>query len=138
MSKITGRLTVFFDDPYWIGIFERIENGKLQAAKVTFGAEPEDCDIYEFILKAYSSLKFSPPVHAEIKEAKKNPKRIQREVRRQLTQSGTGTKSQYALKMQHEQLKTERRQIRRAHREDEKQRIFELKKQKRKNKHRGH
>lgn len=138
MSKITGRLTVFFEDPYWVGIFERIENGKLQAAKVTFGAEPKDCDVYEFILKAYSSLKFSPPVHAEIKEVKKNPKRIQREVRRQLTQSGTGTKSQQALKMQHEQLKTERRQIRRTRREDEKQRIFELKKQKRKDKHRGH
>ena len=40
MDKVIGRLTVFFEDPFWIGVFERIENGRLSAAKVTFGAEP--------------------------------------------------------------------------------------------------
>ena len=41
-EKCQGRLTVYFEDPFWIGVFERIENGKLSAAKVTFGAEPKD------------------------------------------------------------------------------------------------
>ena len=37
MDKVIGRLTVFFEDPFWVGVFERIENCMLSAAKVTFG-----------------------------------------------------------------------------------------------------
>jgi len=40
-EKCQGRLTVYFEDPFWVGVFERIENGKISAAKVTFGAEPK-------------------------------------------------------------------------------------------------
>ncbi|MDE6707756.1 MAG: YjdF family protein, partial [Oscillospiraceae bacterium] len=47
MNKITGGLTVLFDDPFWIGIFEHIENGKLTVCKVTFGAEPKNYEIYD-------------------------------------------------------------------------------------------
>ena len=34
---------MFYD--VWVGVFERIENGKLSAAKVTFGAEPKDNEV---------------------------------------------------------------------------------------------
>ena len=40
MDKVSGKLTVFFEDPFWVGVFEHIEDGKLSVAKVTFGAEP--------------------------------------------------------------------------------------------------
>lgn len=33
--------TVFFEDPFRVGIFERIDEGKLSVCKVTFGAEPK-------------------------------------------------------------------------------------------------
>ena len=39
MDKVNGKLTVYFEEPFWIGVFERIEDGKLSVAKVTFGAE---------------------------------------------------------------------------------------------------
>ena len=48
-EKCQVRLTVYFEDPFWVGVFERIENGKLSAAKVTFGAEPKDYEVQEFI-----------------------------------------------------------------------------------------
>ena len=51
--------------------------------------------------------------------------------------TGVGTKSQQALKLQQEQLKTERKIVNREQREAEKQRLFELKQKKRKEKHRG-
>lgn len=35
-------LTVYFEDPFWVGVFERIDDGKLSVCKVTFGAEPKD------------------------------------------------------------------------------------------------
>ena len=51
MSNVSGILTVYFEDPFWVGVFERIQDGKLSAVKVTFGAEPKDYEIQEFILK---------------------------------------------------------------------------------------
>ena len=73
----------------------------------------------------------------DVKESARNPKRIQREVRKQVQNTGIGTKSQQALKLKQEQFKTERKAVSREKREAEKQRQFELKQQKRKEKHRG-
>lgn len=137
MDKVSGRLTVFFEEPFWVGVFERISEGKLAVCKVTFGAEPKDYEIYDFVLKNYYQLRFSPAVSTGVKEAGRNPKRVQREVRKQVQNTGIGTKSQRALKLQQEQLKTERKIVSREQCEAEKQRQFELKQQKRKEKHRG-
>ena len=98
MDKVSGRLTVFFEEPFWTGVFERISEDRLSVCKVTFGAEPKDYEIYDFILKNYCRLRFSPAVAADVKEAGCNPKRIQREVRKQIQNTGIGTKSQQALK----------------------------------------
>ena len=137
MNKVSGRLTVFFSEPFWVGVLERISEGKLSVCKVTFGAEPKDCEIYDFVLKNYDRLRFSPAVAADVKETGRNPKRVQREVRKQVQTSGIGTKSQQALKLQQEQWKTERKAVSRERREAEKQRQFALKQQKKKEKHRG-
>lgn len=138
MDKTTGSLTVFFEEPFWVGIFERVTDGKLQVCKVTFGAEPKDYEVLDFVLKHYCELEFSPAVETEIKQTADNPKRRQRNAKKLLQSSGIGTKSQQALQMQREEMKTERRKISKELREAEKQRKFELKQQKRKEKHRGH
>lgn len=137
MDKGSGRLTVFFEEPFWTGVFEQFSDGKLSVCKVTFGAEPRDCEIYNFILRNYNRLRFSPPVEAERKEAGHNPKRVQREARKETQSTGIGTKAQQALKLQQEQQKTERKTGCRKQREAEKQRRFERKQEKRKEKHRG-
>ena len=137
MDKVSGKLTVFFEQSFWVGVFERVSEGRLSVCKVTFGAEPKDYEVYEFVLKNYYWLRFSPAVATDVKEAGRNPKRVQREVRKQIQNTGIGTKSQQALKLQQEQLKTERKIVSREQREVEKQRQFELKRQKRKEKHRG-
>ena len=138
MDKTSGKLTVFFENPFWVGVFERVSDGKLSVCKVTFGAEPKDYEVWDFILKHYYELKFSPAVDTEIKQIADNPKRRQRSAKKQLQSSGIGTKSQQALQMQREDMKTERKQISKEQRDAEKQRQFELKQQKRKAKHRGH
>ena len=51
MDKVSGKLTVFFEEPFWVGIFEHIQDGKLSVAKVTFGAEPKDYEVFDFILR---------------------------------------------------------------------------------------
>ena len=133
-----SKLTIYFDEPFWVGVFEELDGDKLSACRVVFGAEPTDAQIYAFILKHYYHLRFSAPVKAEIKQKADNPKRRQRNAHKQLEKSGVGTKSQQALQKQYEANKTERKQRSREQREAEKQRLFELRQQKRKEKHRGH
>ena len=138
MDKVSGKLTVYFEDPFWVGVFERIEDGKLSVAKVTFGAEPKDYEVQEYIQKHYFSLKFSPAVETIVKDIKRNPKRMQREAKKQTMETGIGTKSQQALKLQQEQNKQERKERSRKKKEAEEQRMFELKQQKKREKHKGH
>ena len=138
MDKVNGKLTVYFEEPFWIGVFERIEDGKLSVAKVTFGAEPKDYEVQEYIQKHYASLKFSPAVDAVVKDIKRNPKRMQREARRQMQETGIGTKSQQALKLQQEQNKQECKIRRREKKEAEELRMFEMKQKKKREKHKGH
>ena len=131
-------LTVFFEDPFWVGVFERIDDGKLSVCKVTFGVEPKDYDVWEFVLRHYDELVFSPAVETETKQTADNPKRRLRNVRKQTERRGIGTKSQQALQLQREELKTEHRQISREQRDAEAQRRFEMKQLKKKEKRRGH
>ncbi|MBE5901472.1 MAG: DUF2992 family protein [Lachnospiraceae bacterium] len=131
------KLTVYFEDPFWVGVFEKIEDEKLTVSKVTFGAEPKDYEVWDFVLRNYGRLKFSPPVEVKVKKEATNPKRIQREARKQSGNLGIGTKSQQALQLQREENKLVRKTVSKEQKEAEKQRQFDLKQQKKKEKHKG-
>ncbi len=131
-------LTVFFEDPFWAGVFERISDGKLSVCKVTFGAEPKDYEVWEFVLQHYYELVFSPAVQTDSRQVADNPKRRARAVRKQTERSGIGTKAQQALQLQYEQNKTERKEKSREERLAEAERLFLLKQQKKKEKLKGH
>ncbi|MBE5906469.1 MAG: DUF2992 family protein [Lachnospiraceae bacterium] len=138
MSKGMCKLTVYFEEPFWVGVFERFENGELSACKVTFGAEPKAYEVQEFIRKNYFRLQFSPAVKTEEKGSIMNPKRRMREAKRKVLETGIGTKSQQALKLQYEQNKQERKIKSREEKMERERQLFERKQQKKKEKHRGH
>ena len=135
----TGTLTVLFEDSFWIGLFEQTDHEGLHVCKVTFGAEPTDKEVMEFVDKNWNHLQFTQPIETPTtSESKKNPKRQLREAKKQMQSQGIGTKSQQALKLQQEQNKMERKQRSKAEREAEKQRQFDLRQAKKKEKHKGH
>lgn len=138
MEKIESKLTVYFEDPFWVGVYERSSGGKLEACKITFGAEPKDCEVYDFLLRNWGKLRFGPPIKTEAgRDVKLNPKRMQREAKKQLETHGAGTKSQQAIALAREENKLARKEGRRRQKEDERARQFALRQQKRKEKHRG-
>lgn len=138
MIKGNGKLSVYFENPFWVGIFENTDNNKLTVCKITFGAEPKDSEIYNFILKNYYKLKFSPPVINVIKKQRLNPKRMQREIKKQQKNiTAASTKSQLALQLQHEQIKSENKSKRRQKKLEDARKKFTLKMQKKKEKHKG-
>lgn len=137
--ETTGvRLTVFFEDPFWVGVFERRDGSGLSVSRVVFGAEPKDAEVWDFVLHGYYRLHFSPAVEAPAREHAVNPKRMQRQARRQTQSAGVGTKSQQALQLQREQMKTERHRLTREQLLAEQERQYALRQQKRRDKHRGH
>jgi len=137
MDRAKTVLTVFFEGPFWVGVFERFDDGKLSVCKITFRSEPKDQEVWDFVLRNYYTLKFSPALETSVREEKRNPKRRLREAKKQTMQKGIGTKSQQALQLQREERKTERRQISREQKAADQQRKFDLKQRKRREKHRG-
>lgn len=133
-----GIFTVLFENPFWIGLYERIEGERYEVCKITFGAEPKDYEVYDYWLANWNKLQFSQPIKIDkIEERKISPKRIQREINQQLQNKGIGTKAQQALKAQHEQVKTEHKIQSHREKEAEKGRQFILKQEKKKAKHKG-
>jgi len=131
-------LTVLFEAPFWVGLYERYDGRRYEVCKVTFGAEPRDNQVYEFFLANWRRLSFSPPSRTEKDgERRINPKRMKREIRDSLLDRGVGTKAQQALKLQYEQNKEERRKRGREERQLEKDRQFDLRREKKKEKHKG-
>ena len=56
-------LTVFFEDPFYVGIVERVDDqNRLTVARQVFGAAPSDQQLFEWVLRRYAGLRFSPPV----------------------------------------------------------------------------
>lgn len=138
MDKISVKLTVYFENPFWVGIFERSIDGKLSVCKVTFGAEPKDNQILEFIFHNYNKLLYSSEVICESYVNEKiNSKRIQRNIKKQCRKIGVGTKSQQVLKLQQEENKQARKIKKKKLKEIEKEEKYALRKKKKREKHKG-
>ena len=46
-------LTVYFEDPFWVGLFERWEGESYRVSKLTFGPEPRDAEVWERVLREF-------------------------------------------------------------------------------------
>ena len=137
MNKSSICLTVFFEDPFWVGVFERQAQGELTVCKVTFGAEPKDGEIYEWMLQNWAQLHFGPPLADARRPRAENPKRARRMARRSLAAQGVGTKAQQALALARGAGKQARAAARREQEQADRERRFALRVQRRKEKHRG-
>ena len=138
MDRNMSSFTVLFQPPFWVGIAQHWDEEGYQAARVVFGAEPTEPQLYNWVLREWYGLRFSQPSAEESPEiGRKNPKRLQREAR---TATGTrvvGTKAQEALRRQREQEGLKRQIRRREERQEEAERRFLLRQQKKREKKRG-
>ena len=62
-------LTVFFDGSFFAALSERIDADELRAAKHVFGPEPSDPEVYQWVLREFARLRYSPAV-----ESKRRPR----------------------------------------------------------------
>ena len=133
-----ARLTVWFADPFWVGVYEREAEGRLEVCRHTFGAEPKDGEVWQWLLSAWRGLDFSPAVEAPRRPSgRENPKRARRQARNRPEKTGAGTKAQQALQLQREARRAERAQRHRQRDAAEEERRFRLRQEKKKEKRRG-
>ena len=131
-------LTVFFEDPFWVGYCQRSDGQTLSVAKVVFGAEPSDWQVLAWLQTGYYALRYSPAV-AGVREVHcaGNPKRRQRQAAK-AQDTGIGTKAQQALQLARDATKLQRASHTKAQQEAQQQRMLALHIAKKKAKHRGH
>lgn len=134
------KLTICFENPFWIGLVETEDEGDYQVARHVFGPEPTDPEIIEFIRDNWNELRFTAELQVEKTEGRKiNHKRMQRIIAKEIAaHARKGTKAQQALSEQRETNKLEKQKQSKEQREAEKAERFEKRTEKRKQKHRGH
>jgi AAA+ superfamily predicted ATPase len=132
------KLTVFFDDPFWVGVFEKEYDGQYETARVVFGSEPKDYEVYDYLIHRFNGVRFTRPMVSEEKMIRKiNPKRMQRKIQQEVGCVGVGTKAQQAMKLEHELLKKERKTLSKEYREELERQRFEKRQQRKKKKKKG-
>ncbi len=134
------KLTIIFDQPYWIGVLEDERDDTLYAVRHIFGAEPSDQRVYVFVLDEAVALmaQMSVGVPVDSVEARQvGYKRMIREARRETAAQDISTQAQAAIKQQIEQNKQVRRRVSRAERDAERERKRQMAQEKAKAKHRG-
>lgn len=142
IKMATVKATIFFDKRFWVGTFERTDKEGYVVARHIFGAEPSDPVVHEFVLNHYHELKFGEPKEITIQIQRMNPKRVQREVRREMARiketSKPLTLAQDYMREEIEKKKKEKKSISSAEKQARKDEQFSLRQEKRKEKHRGH
>ena len=138
MDRNFSRFTVLFQPPFWVGIGERWEADGYSAARVVFGAEPTAAQLLQWLDKEWHRLRFSPAAEGKrpFKEHS-NPKRALREARAATQVQRISTRAQEALSRQREQDGLSRKVQNRHKRQEEAERKYLLRRQKKREKKRG-
>lgn len=140
MTKILA--TIFFERKYWVGCFERTDKEGYSVARHIFGGEPSDAQVYEFVLHNYTNLKFGNAKTFDLQIRRKNPKRVQREIKREMKKlkatSQPSTLAQDVMREELELTKKEKKKASRVRKERQQQERFTLKQKKLKEKRKGH
>ncbi|MBI5960375.1 MAG: YjdF family protein [Chloroflexi bacterium] len=135
------KFTIYFESPFWIGVLEEQRDGQLFAARHIFGAEPSSQEVYQLVLHDLAALRAQMISGVRLDETptrRVNPKRALREVRREMSRQGVTSKAHEAMRQQIEQRQQDRQQITRKEREAEREHQWALKRDKTRQKHRGH
>lgn len=144
MVKSEGIISVVFEDPFWVALFERYSDDQYSVARAVIGtSEPTNSELMLFFDQLdYERLSFTTPVEDEhIQEKKLNFKRQQRQAKKVMEDYGMKhvyTKAAAQLKLQFEQEKKIRKEKTKADKELAERQKFELRQLKKKKKHRGH
>jgi hypothetical protein len=104
-------LSVYFENPFWVGVLEIVEGGELRATRFVLGSEPTDPELYAFLMRHGVALleraEAAPAVPVEERgDRRVNPKRAAKLAARAAARvTRRGTAAQEALRLEMENAK---------------------------------
>ena len=143
---IDHSITITFESPFWIALFEMNDERGYSVAREVIGvSEPTGSDISLFLARLdFARLAYSTPTLCKSDNNRHHTmsyKRIQKKIKREMVCKEfkySFTKAQIELKKMHQEKKIERKCLSKQINEKKKERKFQMKQQKRFEKHRGH
>lgn len=134
------KLTILFNGQFWEGVVESNQDGCLKAGRHVFGSEPKDAEVLDFVNRLALKLLEQSSSSVEVipvEEKKLNPKRLAREVSKEMSVRGISTMAQEAIQRELELQKKEKKVLSKAEKEEEKEQKRLIARQKAKERHRG-
>jgi len=111
---VTSVFTIFFEDPFWVGILEENYNGINYMGKHIFGAEPSNSELLQFYIYEFEKIKKLIIGETDIVTKKTNFKKSINKSKKTQNKIGVGTKSQIFFKKAFERtmnIKKKKRKI---------------------------
>ncbi len=129
---------IYFESPFWVAVLERYDETGYSVCRFVFGAEPNDAELYQFALNDYYRLQFSMPLAHKPDQKESNYKRRQRKAKRMMESSTHLKQAWQAIKEEQERHKTARKEISREEKAAGELEKYSARRQRKKEKHRGH
>ncbi len=132
--------TVFFEDPFWVGVFVADRGDRRFVARVVFGAEPANAELLQFMRERFADLvRGARPLPPEVRPSDPAPaKSIKRGLRRAAReQAGGPSRAMAAAHAAFELAKAGARGAEKGRREEDAERRFAERRAKRKRARRG-
>jgi len=95
---VTSVFTIFFEDPFWVGILEENYNCINYIGKHIFGAEPSNSALLQYYIYEFENIKKLKIGVTDIKIKKMNFKKSMNKSKKAQSKISVGTKSQNLFK----------------------------------------
>ena len=56
--SVSSTLTLFHDGQFWVGVVEHVEDGSLGVARIVFGTEPSNEEVFILVVSIWDKLLF--------------------------------------------------------------------------------
>jgi len=133
------KLTVFFDQQFYRGVFERWSATDYQVARVTFGTQPPtNAQIQGLINNRWSTLRWTIATTVDQEQLAQNLRQKVRRARHEVSECRQSRQATAVLKLAHQHNLVVKKQRRKAARQAHREQLYQTRQVKRLAKHRGH
>jgi len=135
---VTSVFTIFFENPYWVGVLEENYNGINYIGKYVFGAEPSNSELLQFYIYEFDKIEKIKISETEMETKKISFKKSLNKSKKVQNKIGVGTKSQNLFQKAFEEIMEIRKKKHRMEENMDKEEKYKKKQEKKLEKRKGH
>jgi hypothetical protein len=135
---VTSTFTIFFEDPFWVGVLEENYDDKNYMGKHIFGAEPSNSELVQFYLYEFDKIKKIKISESKIEARKINFKKSLNKSKKMQNKTGAGTKSQNLFQKAFEEIMNIKKKVNKAEERQDKEKKYIKRQEKKLEKRKGH